>query len=52
VLVAIESLLENTATQVICLAQQNLLDRQAKLNVLDLGFLCILGKSRCLKGTV
>jgi hypothetical protein len=35
--VAVEPLLENTATQVIYLPQQNLLYGQTKLNVFNLG---------------
>ena len=50
--VAIKSLLENTATQVICLRRKNLLDGQTKVNVLDRGLLCIFGKSCCLEGGI
>ena len=50
--VAIKSLLENTATQVICLPRKNLLDGQTKVNVLDLGLRCIFGKSCCLEGGI
>jgi hypothetical protein len=52
VLVVIESLLENTTTQIINLAQQNLLYGQAKVNVLNLGLFGILGESGCLEGAV
>ena len=52
VLVAIEPLLENTATQVIDLPQHNLLDSQTKLSVFDLGLLCILGEPGCFESAV
>jgi hypothetical protein len=50
--VVIEPLLKNTATQVIYLTQQNLLDGRTKLNVLDLGLLRILGESGSLEGAI
>jgi hypothetical protein len=50
--IVIESLLENTTTQIIYLPQQNLLYSQTKLNVLDLGLLCIFGESGGLEGAI
>jgi hypothetical protein len=52
VLVVIQSLLEDTTTQVIYLPQQNLLDGQTKPNVFDPRLHCILGESGSFEGAV
>ena len=48
--VVIESLLENTSTQIVYLAQHDLLDRLAKLFIFDLRFLRVLGEPGGLEG--